>query len=232
MTDILKTGTFIHGERVRFVGDQPITRDGELLQAQKANAFAPRNAVVTTEQFEALRSDFGQLQQASLARVAAAHAEGIDEGRKAGFDDGYAAAVLDDASRTESMRAGVAAALKQFADATAALEPLALAIAESALAKVFGDPNADRSALVRDIVRCQMAQITEKRALHVAVSTADFPSDLTLHERFGDMRDVAFTRDATLPSGGCILSLDFEHIDAGLEAQWTAIQRVLSVRHE
>jgi flagellar biosynthesis/type III secretory pathway protein FliH len=232
VSNILKIGTFTHGDRIRFVGDQPMTRDGELPHAQEANAFAPRNAVVTTEQYEALRSDLEQTQQASAARVVAAHEEGLAAGQKTGFDEGYAAAVLDDARRTEMTRAGINTALEQFARATEALEPLALAIAEAALAKVFGNPDADRCALVHDIVRCQVAQLAEHRVLRVMVSAADFPSDLVLRQRFGDMQDVAVTREATMLSGGCVLSLEFEHVDAGLEAQWTAIQQVLDVRHE
>lgn len=196
------------------------------------------------------------------------HAEGLargrEEGRRLGVADGMAeaksrvdAAIREageaaerDAARRRALADGaveaklaalarVQAELAGAAEARlAALESDAVELAFAAVCRIVGD-DAERHALVRDLVATALRGRGRGRLLRVRVAPADFaalqstaPTDPRGHEA-----PVEWVADAALGSPGCIVESDSGELDARLETQlarlrelWAAAARPGAVR--
>lgn len=135
---------------------------------------------------------------------------------------GLTAAETKESDRIACLAKAVEAAQQDLSEQLKATERTAILVARVCLDKMFGD-KAHWTALVSDLVRHQIAQITRDTLLKVEVAAEDFTDDESLA---GLDRTVDFSRE-DLPPGSCRMILRLGEVDAGLAQQWGMLERHL-----
>ncbi len=156
-----------------------------------------------------------QVKQARLEGEAA----GCVVGRRLA-DDGVAA-------RQVALEAGVAEANATFQNELVNLERLALLIARDSLDRILGQ-NAERSVLVADIIRHQLAALRGEAALLVTVSGEDFAAVSAIEGGFAGSQTVELKVDPALASGDCSIRLRLGTVLVGLDQQWGRLRTALT----
>lgn len=153
--------------------------------------------------------------EAELKRVAA---EQYAKGEAAGFE----AAEDRQAKRLEKLTKAIEAAQQNISEALVTAERIAILVAKECLDKMFGD-KAHWPALVSDLVRHQIAQVSQDTLLKVEVAAEDFADDACLPKLAGTTELIR----SDISSGSCKMTLRFGEIDAGLAQQWDMLERRL-----
>lgn len=151
--------------------------------------------------------------EAEIERVAVEEfCKGEVAGREAA-EDKQAERLACLAKAVEAAQQDVAAELKK-AESTAVL------VARACLDRMLGD-KAHWTALVNDLVRHQITQVSRDTLLKIEVAAEDFADDESL-ESLGDP-----VVRSNLPPGSCKMILRLGEVDAGLTQQWGTLERHL-----
>lgn len=153
----------------------------------------------------------------------AAHARGVEEGR----EQGVRSVETTQRQSLEALSTGVREALAAQSLGLAALERLAVQIAEHALARILGDQSR-HAAMVAEIVRHQSRLVAGEAILRVEVSAADFPSGAEEIVRALGRSDVEVTALDQLAAGACRFQLRLGELDADLVEQWRRMSALLA----
>ncbi|HEX4695797.1 hypothetical protein [Sphingomonas sp.] len=188
----------------------------------------PRPATVAATDTETLTVDprIAELEtevarlQAELADERRAAAEAIAVARLAGRGD----AAADDEGRTAAVERGLGDALAAWTDRLAEIDRLAVMLARTALAKVFGDDD-DRADRVARTIAHHLGRLGEQAVIGVRVSAADF-ADEQLAALDSARGRVA--TDAVLAAGECRIDLKLGAIDVDPALQWVVLDRALA----
>lgn len=144
--------------------------------------------------------------------------EATDKAYKEGFGSGAKSVQSAQDQWLDKLRAGIQQSLEQLEHKLARTEQLSLEVARVTLDRVLGCDEA-RPELLRQIVRHQMAALTDATVLRVRLSERDLREhpDLaqTLQAELGDRVQVA--PDAQLAAGGCVFELRLGQVDAGID---------------
>lgn len=153
------------------------------------------------------------------ARELAGKAE--KEAREAGMKAGRREARDDIAQRIALIEKGVEQARTAWDDRLAGIDALAVMLARSALAKVFGG-GADLADLVTRAIDARMRVLRGESVVGIRVSASDFPDEEALGSlrAHADTRGIDVVADPTLRAGDCRLDLQLGHIDLGIGSHW------------
>lgn len=160
---------------------------------------------------------------AARKREQAAFAEGEQAGR--------ARAETHDRDRLQALAQAMEAAHKAHATGLEQLEVLALSVAQTALARVFGD-HSRYARMVSDTVLHQLATLDRALVTQIRVSPVDYTDDQALAALTHACPDIALRTDAVLAAGDCVIDLRLGRVDAGLASQWQGLSHVLGTLAE
>jgi len=167
----------------------------------------------------------GRLVEAEAAKVEAVYAARA-EGRRKGLDEAEAR----EEERLSVLRRGIDAAVEAWKARLDALDGLAAALANTALARIF-EPHEDLSErVVRMLVR-QVGELRRSSIVAIHVSRSDFANQDALEalgEQLarGDAR-IAIRVDPELETGACRVECKLEQVDLDVQAQWSKLALVL-----
>ena len=152
------------------------------------------------------------------AQIAAAFAEGREAGD--------AQAVTREEERLAALTKTLEAARQAHRAALERVEALALAVAQAALARVFGD-RSRHAELVADSLRHQLAQLDRTLVTQIRVSPHDFADAAALSALAAQIPDIALQADPALATGDCAIDLQLGRIEAGMDEQWQRLSDLL-----
>lgn len=156
-------------------------------------------------------------------KIAGRFEEGLAQGRA----EGLRMAQTQESERLELLRDHMRTAASDLSANLNATERLAALLARECLDRLFGDGE-QRTHVVIDLIRHQMAEIETGTVLSIEVSTSDFPDDAALSA----LRTDAFERvqliRRDLPIGACRMRLKLGEIEIGLDQQWGTLRQLLS----
>lgn len=170
------------------------------------------------ERNAALAAQLEQASEAAPRREEEAFERGLAEGAKR--------AVTREDDRQAALAEGLAAAQEEFSACLARLDILALEVAQTALARIFGDETL-YSGMVAATLRRQMADIEQIMAIRACVSPADFPDERALVTLAGGLPGLDVTHDPALAAGDCRIDLRLGRIEAGIGKQWTRLSALI-----
>jgi type III secretion protein L len=175
-------------------------------------------------ELEALRTRVTRLER-DLAAAALAQETAVAAAR----EDGAAAVLLDHEAHLEAVAGALAAARHDWDAVLQGTERLAVALARTALERMFAEPD-DLARRVANTIRLHLADIGNHAVVRLRVSPMDFPAgaDLaSLADAGGIARDRAVA-DPALAAGAARLDLLLGHADLDLRAQAEAIDAALA----
>lgn len=222
MTLILKSGSVSLRDRVR-----PLA----VSLPHGAPATDPERERLAAE-VEALTAELAGRDDAiaSLKEdVARALEAGKAEGREAGREE-----VEDrNAELLATIESAAGQALARFADQLGEMERLALLVAQTCLDRMLL-ASEDRSRIVGDLIRGQVAALNEGAAIRIQVSARDFGSPDALGQiaAAAASRSCEIAASEALDSGDCRIALQLGTLDIGLNQQWGAIRAELDAMIE
>ena len=155
---------------------------------------------------------------AAKAQIAAAFAKGKEAGD--------AQAVTREEERLAALTKTLEAARQAHRAALERVEALALAVAQAALARVFGD-RSRHAELVADSLRHQLAQLDRTLVTQIRVSPHDFADAAALSALAAQIPDIALQADPALATGDCAIDLQLGRIEAGMDEQWQRLSDLL-----
>jgi flagellar assembly protein FliH len=189
-----------------------------------AASGAPAASAKTVSPIERELANLRQALQAAESEKEQAVALAREQGRK----DAERAYQRNEANALAALEAS----LKQNAVIAQAhfeaIESTALALCETALAKVFANPKAYR-ALVTDAILRQADNIKRETMLGVHVSPADFPNPAALSElgqSVGAGR-IAVHADSALASGTARIEVRLGQIELSIPGHWETLKATL-----
>ncbi len=167
-----------------------------------------------------LQADLAEARQA-LSDLQTASVKAIDDARREERASVLAAIKRDDSERLERLKSGVADALKAQSAALAGLEPLALAIAQTALEKLLVAPETQRSLLSQLITR-HVGLLRRDTILDVRFCGEDVASGRAAEaiRQAGLGTGVQISADPALKAGDVVFSTRQGEIDLSLLQQW------------
>lgn len=128
--------------------------------------------------------------------------------------------------RLQLLTSALENAQARWSDRLATLEILALDVAQTALAALFGDQSR-YARMVADSVCHHLRQIDHALVTDVRVSPDDFGDEAALALLAARLPAVAPVTDPTLPAGECVIDLRLGRIEAGIAGQWQRLAQVL-----
>jgi flagellar biosynthesis/type III secretory pathway protein FliH len=154
---------------------------------------------------------------------------GKAEGREAGRDE----AEDRNAELLATIESAAEQALARFADQLAAMERLALLVAQTCLDRMLL-ASEERSRIIRDLVRGQVAALNDGADIRIQVSARDFgsPDALAQVAASAQSRGCEITASEALDSGDCTIALQLGTLDIGLNQQWGALRLELDAMIE
>lgn len=166
-------------------------------------------------------------QDATLSELRAEAEAAFRKGEAKGREAGLREAADQDEQRLKRLEAGIEKAQATVAEAMAALERLAPALAHDALANILGQ-DSDRPQLVAAVVRHQVRTLDARSLIQVEVSAADFPDDDALAVLEGALAGrPSIHASVGLKSGECRIKLKLGTLDVGVDRQWTELSAML-----
>lgn len=219
MTGVIKAGSV--GLVIRSIADPVAHRARDDLPA------VPVRSPVELALDEA-RDEISRLQTALLASGELAdrkRSEAFEAGRKEGRSE--AGDDLD--RRIASLKKGVDHAQRAWHERLAELDGLAVMLAQSALAKVFGE-GADLADLVTRAIAVQVPALRDASVIRVRVSATDFPDAeaLAVLRSESGVPPIEILSDPALAAGACTLDLTLGQIDLGIQSQWRELDAFLA----
>jgi len=160
------------------------------------------------------------LQEADSAKLHAATAftEGEETGR--------AKAEKRERERLDRLAQTMTSAKAAHAMALEKLEVLSLAVAQAALARIFGD-RSRYANMIADGIRHQLAQVDRALTTQIRVSAEDFRDAEALAALAGQNPDIPLHADPALKAGDCTINLQLGQVEAGIAQQWQRLSIVL-----
>lgn len=218
MTGLLK---FDPSSDTRAAGRLPVRSLFGVLPASRPAPARPAGAVREEDPaLAALKARVGDLTREVLRLQTE-----LETAADAAFEDGRQAAAAaferdEEAARAQlgrSLEAAQAAFERELEDA----HRLAIALAQTAVAKILGD-SPGMSSVVESILRNQLAKLRPETVVAVTVSPLDFKDEgaLTRLAKSLGTPELVLQRDAQMQAGDCRILLKVGHMDAGLAAQW------------
>lgn len=167
---------------------------------------------------------------ASLRSRLEEEAESAGQRETEAFERGVATGLERAASRDDQRLAAlgesIAKARAALADGVARLEILSLEIAQTALARIFGDETL-YAGMVAAALRHQLGDLAGALAISARVSPADFPDEQALATLAAEHPQVDLRRDPALAAGECRIDLGLGRLDAGIAGQWARLSALL-----
>ena len=177
----------------------------------------------------ALEQQLADLSQGVESRERLAYERGLDEG----VEQGLVSAKRDHADKVQILRKAAEAASSSLDHSLAALEELAIEMAEASLSCVIDDPSRYAELIVLTVEK-HLQGLTADAVLVVEVSSADFPSEDQLRDAFASTRQrIPFTLSAkpSAPAGTCLIELTLGKLDLGLSSQRQRLADAFSSLH-
>jgi flagellar biosynthesis/type III secretory pathway protein FliH len=204
-----------------------------LLKAQATQAVAAHPVqtgdLLHAEQIASLRQHIATLEAGIDARDARIRQldEAVVAAREEGERSGQQQATDDSAARLARLESTLPDLQAELAARFAGIETLAAALARDSLDRLFTETD-DRSALVVDLIRGQMARIEAETVMTVEVSALDFTAETVraLPARLS-LESLHCVRRDDLESGACQLGLRLGRIELGIAQQWGALATLL-----
>lgn len=212
MSAVLKSGSADLGAKVRPFPAHALPGDVERPRADPE-----------TERMRAALADA----EASLAerdktiagipeRIEAAIEEGEARGRKAVEDR--------QAERLTVLKEAVERALDRFSEEISSLERLAALLSRTCLDRMLLN-DAERSAIVTDLVRVQVAGLEAGAAVRIQVSSEDFSSPEALDGLAPAPCEIIAS--PSLEPGECTIQLRLGTLEVGINQQWGSLRAAL-----
>ena len=197
------------------IAAQPRERDAVLSHA--AASPDPRIA-----QLERQADDLAaQLHSATLA-AETREAEAFARGERAGAEQ----AGTRERDRLSLLAAALETTGHAYAERFRHLEALSLEIAQTALARLFGD-RSRYADMIAESVRHQLDQLDRTLVTAIRVSPEDFTDAEAIAQLAAQAPEIALHTDPTLGEGECAIDLQLGQIDAGVSGQWARLSRLL-----
>ena len=156
--------------------------------------------------------------EASALREAGAYDRGLAEGARR-------AASRDD-ERLKMLNDGLAAAQEELSAGLVRLDILALEVAQTALAGIFGD-EALYAGMVAATLRRQIAELQDTIVIRACVSPADFADQAAFDALAAEHPRLELACDPALDPGGCRIELRLGRLDAGIGGQWARLSALI-----
>jgi flagellar biosynthesis/type III secretory pathway protein FliH len=160
------------------------------------------------------------------------HADALTKALTEGEEAGRLAmeAEIDDdrAASLALLGEGIEVAKAKLSQVLENAESIALMVAQIALDKMFGEPEA-RKAAAADLIRHQFRQIGFDSFVAIEVSRADYPNTSEVAELAASI-SVASDRvnvSDDLEAGSCRMRLQLGTLEIGLDHQWKSIRALL-----
>lgn len=217
MTGIVKASSVSLSRAVlRIAGDQPADAQPELPEHDPTPALQAR--------IDALEEQLRAQLEHGKRQEHAAYEKGLREGAE------QAARELRQSwdRQADAVARAARAAQDGFDKRLAALETLALDLAEAALGRVLGD-TARHAELLAQTIAHHLRGL-ERNVVRVAVSGRDFPDEGAL-EGLASLPDLlrrSIEVRADLPAGACQVDLALGHADLGLPSQHERLTRLFA----
>ena len=205
---------FPHPARVQAPAASPLPLPGA------AAAASPTDLRIAQLEQE-VEDLYGQLQQTTLA-AETRDAEAYQRGQREGASRADTLAQ----ERLQLLTEAVENAQTMWTERLERLEILALEVAQTGLAALFGDQS--RYALmVADSVCHHLRQLDHALVIRVRVSPADFGDDAALAMLTARLPAIALISDPALLAGECMIDLQLGRIEAGVAGQWQRLAHFL-----
>ncbi|WP_156495532.1 FliH/SctL family protein [Croceicoccus estronivorus] len=162
-----------------------------------------------------------QLREANL-QAETREAEAFTRGQR----DGYSQADSESGKRIACLKQSLAQAEAQFAARLETLEVLSLEVAQTALARIFGE-DSHYSEMISQSVRHQLRQVDNAFVIRVRVSAEDFGDAAGMTELADQLPDLSLQIDPALQTGQCTIDLKLGQIEAGIADQWPRLAHLL-----
>lgn len=162
-----------------------------------------------------------RLQSAALA-AEAREADAFSRGERTGREQADTRAE----ERLQTLAAALDGAQATLAGQIEKLEVLALEVAQTALASIFGQNNR-YGDMAADSVHHQLRQIDSALVIRVRIPAEDFGDPQALAELAARLPDVELHADPALAHGQCTIDLKLGRIEAGIAEQWPRLSRLL-----
>lgn len=220
----MKTGSIIRGDNAVASSVRALSLDGESgtgPRGSNAGNGLPAQTISPDPELVKLRE--------ALASSEARHAQQLARAREQGREDAAAAFKRDEASALAALEAGIAASIAAFQREIRGLERLALALCDTALAKVLGDPGR-RADLVSGALEDQLNLVKTDSIVTVRVSTADFPDKQALSrlaERLHLLPGTVEQR-SELRAGDCDILMRLGHIELSIPDYLLRLRQALA----
>jgi flagellar biosynthesis/type III secretory pathway protein FliH len=207
--------------------DQPTIRP---LAASSSITTPPRDAV-QLERHLARIADLERALERTERLVSELRAE-ADERFREGRDEGYSSALREVQDREDARLAmleqGVSAAIADLRTGAAAMEQLAVLLAQECLDIMLGDASS-RADIVTALIRHQVSQIDVRALLNVSVSREDFGDDAALERLCAGLglNPGQVTAQPDRLAGQCTMVLQLGQMEVGLDQQWGVLRQTL-----
>lgn len=164
-----------------------------------------------------------------MARAEKAGAKAIEEAREAGRREGAAQAAKREDDRIDLARKAMEQASSSFASRLEVLDGLAPALARTALAKLFDQPDG-WSAPVEAMLARQLAALRRTTVVALRVSPEDFadPDALSALSAALGAESIGVEIDRELRAGASRIECKLGQIDLDLRDQWQALSQLLA----
>jgi flagellar biosynthesis/type III secretory pathway protein FliH len=217
MTLILKSGSASLRDRVRPLAAN-LTHGAPAMDSERER-LAGEVESLTVEL--ASRDD-------AIARLKDEAERAFETGEAQGREAGRQEAEDRNADMLATIEGAAAQAVVRFADQLEAMERLALLVAQTCLDRMLL-ASEERSRIVGDLIRGQVAALKEGAAVRIQVSARDFGSPDALAQAGAAVASPGCEMIASeaFDSGDCVVALRLGTLEIGLNQQWGALRSEL-----
>ena len=199
-------------------------------QAQDIRGFgtvttAPVEVPPSVAREDALMEELTQT-RATLANLEASLPDRLAAARAEGVEDGIRQSRRDDQARIDLLRSTAERATEDWQKRLTDIEGLAVALAREILERVFGAEGLEPAA-VAAAIRNRIGALNERAVIRLRVGASDITPDMIGHEA-GAIGQWDMVVDSTLGEGEAVIDLDLGSIEVGPAQQWPRIASWLS----
>ncbi len=153
------------------------------------------------------------------------HDTAINDAYERGLEEGARNVTRQAAASIELLSDGIDRAVAQLAEESRAMEQLAVALARTALTRIFGD-RSHCPEMVIEIIHHQLEMLAKDMVLHIDVASADFKDAADHANSFAalEQQGISIQQRDDLASGDCEMRLRLGTLDIGLDQQWSKIR--------
>jgi hypothetical protein len=176
--------------------------------------------VALAQRCAALEAELASLKDRLRNDVQAARAAGAADAQSRFQDDAQA--------RVDAVSRAAANACQALGDQFARLEPLAVAIATTAIARFIG-PDADETAMMQRMIATRLADLGADTLVALTVSAADFDDDRARLALVAGVAPATVEFAEHLPAGQCRMALQLGSIALDLQQERVRLLALLDV---